>query len=612
MREPRVGSLVLFKNRPARVVQTDPRLVIQTAEGQTLKVRPKDVQVLHPGPVDALPDAAPPEETLLAEAWEVLQGETVPLAVLAELLYGAFTPQSAWATWQAVSDGLYFTGSPEAVQARRSEEVAAERRAREARAAQARAWESFLQRARRDEVDAAQDWAFLQDVVALARGQAGRSRVLRALGSRETPQNAHRLLLRWGVWGPRETPYPHRLGIALAPPELPLPDLPEEPRRDLTHLPAWAIDDEGSRDPDDALSVEGRRLWVHVADVAALVPPGSPADEEARARGASVYLPEAIVPMLPEAAPERLALGLQPVSPALSIGIDLSPDGDILDVEVTPSWVRVIRLTYAQADALLESEASLQALEGLLAPFAERRRQAGAVELHLPEVKVIVDEEGVIRLRPILPLRSRQLVREAMLAAGEAVARYGLAQGIPLPFTTQEPPAPLAEVPPGLAGMFALRKTLRRSEYHATPAPHHGLGLPLYVRATSPLRRYLDLVVHQQLWAHWRGEDLLDAQEVLERVGVAEAVVGTVRQAERLSRQHWLLVYLLEHPHWQGEGVLVERRPPWGIFLLPDLGMTAQAYLPADLPLNATVTLHLEEVLLPELEARFRVVLPDL
>ena len=607
----RVGSLVAFKGHPARVVQIGPRLVVQTAAGQSVKVRPKDVLLLHPGPVDALPEAASPEEALLAEAWEVLQGETVSLAELAELLYGAFTPKSAWAIWQAVRDGLYFTGTPEAVQARPPDEVTAERQARAARAARERAWEDFLQRARHDEVDPARDRAFLQEVMVLARGQTEHSRLLRTLGHRETPQNAHRLLLRWGVWSPRENPYPYRLGIARAAPDLPLPDLPAEPRRDLTHLPAWAIDDEGSRDPDDALSLEGRRLWVHVADVAALVPPDSPADDEARARGASVYLPEAVIPMLPEAARERLALGLQPVSPALSIGIDLSPEGEIQQVEITPSWVRVTRLTYAQADALLESEASLQALEALLAPFAARRRQAGAVELTLPEVKVIV-EEGEIRLRPILPLRSRRLVREAMLAAGEAVARYGLAQGIPLPFTTQDPPAPLDDIPPGLAGMFARRKTLRRSAYHATPGPHHGLGLPLYVQATSPLRRYLDLVVHQQLRAAWRHAETLDAQEVLERVGAAEAVAGAVRQAERLSRRHWLLVYLLEHPHWQGEAVLVDRHSPWGTFLLPDLGITTRVHLSADLPLNARVTLQLDKVLLANLEARFRGLLPDL
>ncbi len=534
------------------------------------------------------------------------QGETLTLAALAELLFGAFTPHTAWAAWQAVAEGVYFTGTPQAVRARSPDEVAATRQARATKAAQAQAWEAFLARARSGQVDPQRDRAFWQPLVAVARGQHARSRLLRALGYKETPENAHRLLLRWGLWSARENPHPHRVGIALTAPQIPLPPLPAEPRRDFTHLPALAIDDEGSQDPDDALSVEGDRLWVHVADVAALVPPESPADEEARARGASVYLPEGVVPMLPEEARQRLGLGLQEVSPALSIGLRFASDGTPQEIEVTPSWVRVTRLTYAQADARWEAETPLSAAERLLRPFAQRRLAAGAVELDLPEVKVTVDRDGTIHLRPILPLRSRRTVREAMLAAGEAVARYALDAGIPLPFTTQEPPAPLTEVPSGLAGMFARRKALRRSQYRATPGPHHGLGLPLYAQATSPLRRYLDLVVHQQLRAHLRGAAPLDAPTVLERVGAAEAVVDAVRRAERLSRRHWTLVYLLEHPGWQGEGVLVEKRPPWGTFLLPQLGLSARVHLSQEVPLNATVRLQVEEVALPELEARFR------
>lgn len=606
------NTLVLYKNAPARVLRADDRrLTLQRTDGSTVQVRPKDVLLLHPGPIEALPEAPPPDESALREAWELLQGQTVPLADLAELLFGAFTPESAWATWQAVADGLYFTGTPEAVQARPAKAVEAERQARARREARARAWTDFLDRARRDAVDPQTDLPFLQEVIALARGQSERSRVLQHLGHKETPQNAHRLLLQWGVWSPRENPYPARLGIVMQAPDQPLPDLPDEPRRDLTHLTAWAIDDEGSRDPDDALSLEGDRLWVHVADVAALVPPESPADREARARGASVYLPEAIIPMLPEAARERLGLGLQPISPALSFGITLDPTGEIREVEIVPSWVRVTRMTYEEAEAALETDPTLQALHEITQRFTALRQARGAVDLTLPEVKVIVEPDGSIRFKPILPLRSRLMVREAMLIAGEAVARYALEHHIPLPFTTQDPPLEAPDdLPPGLAGMFARRKTLRRSQYSSTPAPHHGLGLPLYAQATSPLRRYLDLVVHQQLRAALHGDALLDAQAVLERVGMAEAVAGSIRQAERLSRRHWTLVYLLENPGWTGQGVLVEKRPPQGTVILPDLGLTASIYLEQDWPLNTELQLRVEEIVLPDLEVTFRVLGP--
>ena len=90
----------------------------------------------------------------------------------------------------------------------------------------------------------------------------------------------------------------------------------------VNHLAAYAIDDLGNQDPDDALSLEGDRLWVHIADPAALVPPDSEADLEGRARGANIYLPEQTIPMLPPQVTQILGMGLKEVSPALSFGID--------------------------------------------------------------------------------------------------------------------------------------------------------------------------------------------------------------------------------------------------------------------------------------------------
>jgi len=77
---------------------------------------------------------------------------------------------------------------------------------------------------------------------------------MQALGIQETPAHAHRLLLTTGYWEPEQNPYPARNDVTLANPEIEIPSLPDEPRLDLTHLPAFAIDDEGSEDPDDAVS----------------------------------------------------------------------------------------------------------------------------------------------------------------------------------------------------------------------------------------------------------------------------------------------------------------------------------------------------------------------
>ncbi len=598
------GALVVYRGRPAYVEHVGPRLALWTADGQRVRVRPKDVILLHPGPADAPPRLPghidwPP----LLEAWEVLQGEEpLSLAELAALAYGDYTPATAWAVWQALQDGLYFTGSPQAIQARTPDDVEALRRQREQRQRQREAWHAFLARAKQGRVDPEADAEFIREVEQVALGQRERSRVLEALGVRQTPVEAHRLLLQWGVWSPRVNPYPARYGIVTHAPRHSLPSLPDEPRLDLTHLPAWAIDDEGSQDPDDALSWDGERLWVHVADVAALVPPDSPADVEARERGSSVYLPEGVVPMLPDAARERLGLGLHPVSPALSFGLRLDEHAQIRDVLIRPTWVRVRRLTYEEAEALLDREPDLARMWELARRYAARRLRQGARLVSLPEVKVRVQlPDGPIQIKPLLPLRSRDLVREAMLMAGEAVAQYARQHNLPLPYTTQPPPREVDDVPAGLAGMYALRRTFHRSEYKSVPAPHGGLGLEAYVQATSPLRRYLDLVVHQQLRAHLAGQATLDARAVLERVGMAEAVREHVRLAERRSRRHWILVYLLENPDWQGEGIVVDQQPPWVTVIIPDLGLIERVHARGDVPLNSHVLVRVRNVSLPDL-----------
>jgi exoribonuclease-2 len=424
------------------------------------------------------------------------------------------------------------------------------------------------------------------------------------LGRKETRESAHALLLELGYWDYTVVPYPQRLGLSSAPPAAELPELPQETRVDLTSLPAFAIDDEGNQEPDDALSLDGTRLWVHIADVAALVAPDAPADLEARGRAANLYLPDGTVQMLPAAAIQRLGLGLAEVSPALSFGLDLNPSGEIVGIEVVTAWVRVTRLTYSQVESQLEEEPFRSLYR--LAQYHQARRQAhGAIDIQLPEVKIEVDG-GKVDIHPLPPLKSREVVLEAMLMAGEATARFAVEHDIAFPFTTQDPPD-TQDRPTDLAGMYALRRMLKPSNYQTIAAPHAGLGLDIYAQVTSPLRRYLDLVAHQQLRAHLRGENVLQAQEVLERVGAVAAVSNTVRRAERLARQHWTLVYLLQHPNWQGQGVLVDKRDRRATMLIPALDLETQVHLREDLPLNSTVLATVSDIDLPELMVHCRV-----
>jgi exoribonuclease-2 len=605
MSEPQIrsGSLVLYKGRPACIRRAGKRLQIELDGGETLQVRPKDVVLLHPGPIGSL-DELGTRTGEVETAWELLAGEATTLAELAELAYGEYTPDTAWAAWQLVDDGLYFQGTPEEVVARTPEQVSQEQAAREARAARERARVAFMERVRAGRV-LLEDGQYLRKVEDLALARRTKGRLLRELGRKETAENAHALLLELGYWDHTVDPYPQRLGLPTHSVELALPDLPEEERVDLTHMPAFAIDDEGNQEPDDALSLEGDRLWVHVADVAALVPPDSAADLEARARGATLYLPEGAVPMLPWEAIQRLGLGLAEVSPALSFGLNLAPSGEITSVEVVSSWVRVTRMTYQEAEVRLEEE-PFSGLYRLAEVHRARREGRGAISIDLPEVRIWVTDGEVI-IEPVPPLRSRELVTEAMLLAGEAVAHLSIEQGIPIPFTTQDPPE-TEERPQDLAGMYDLRRFLRPSEQSGMPGSHAGLGLEVYVQTTSPLRRYLDLVVHQQLRAHLRGEGLLGTQEVLERIGATAAVAGSVRRAERLARRHWTLVYLMQRPGWQGEGVLVDKRGQRGTVLIPELDLEPRVQLRSDLALNSRVALAVRGVDLAALQMHLTVV----
>jgi exoribonuclease-2 len=309
--------------------------------------------------------------------------------------------------------------------------------------------------------------------------------------------------------------------------------------------------------------------------------------------------------MLPWQATARLGLGLAPVSPALSFGLRIQPDGAVADLEIAPSWVRVQRLTYEQAEGTIEQE-PLRTLNAWANVHAQRRRDHGATSLDLPEVRIKA-AGGRVAITPLRSLRSREMVAELMLATGEAVAQMAIARGLPMPFTVQDPGESM-DPPQTLSEMFAGRRRMRPSQPSTRPGPHAGLGLAAYVRVTSPLRRYLDLVAHQQLRAILAGQPIMDESALIERIGAAEAVGGAVRRAEQLARQHWTLVYLQQQqPAWSGAGVIVEKTGLRATVLIPDLAWELRLHLREDLPLDSVVQVSYSGANLALLDAHFRI-----
>jgi len=595
--------LVLYKQNAALVSVVSDKIEIQLVGGKRKRVRSKDITLLHPGPLSDLSNLHQPE-TDVEEAWELVGEELTDIEELSELIYGEYTPISAWATWARVAEGLYFEGNPDRIQSRSRTQIDADIAKLEAKENAQRDWNDFLKRLK-DRQPIESDFQRLGEVEQLAFKQTESSRILAALERSENPVSAHRMLVSVGRWSETYNPYPQRFSLPLENPQIECPELPEETRIDLTHLDSFAIDDEESNDPDDAVSLDNGRIWVHVADVAVLVPPDSALDLEARSRAANLYLPEGVTHMLPPGATTRLGLGLTDPSPALSFGFVLSAEGRPTDLKVTPSWVKVTRKSYTEAEALMEEQPFAE-LKRFAQMYREFRMRAGAVDLDLPEINMRVGADGEIRIRPSLPLTSRAMVTELMLMTGEATASFALENSIAVPFATQ--PAPDSpQQPVDMAARFAYRRQMKPSKAKTLEAPHAGLGLSIYTRVTSPLRRYLDLVVHQQLRAFLSGQNPMSIATISERIGSSELASGKVRRAERMSNLHWKLIYLQRQPKWRGRGLVVEKQDQRITVLIPALALETKIRYSESADLNDELRLTVREVDVPDQTAWFRV-----
>ena len=331
----RPGNLILYKNAPARVVAVGSKIEIQLPDRPNLLVRHKDITFLHAGPVDSpvLP-AIPPGE--LEEACEMLQGETTNVQEFAELVYGENSPASAWAVFNLVLDGLYLRGTPEEVYVLTQAEHEAEASSRAAKARETEEYTALLDRVRSNSITE-EDRKPLRELEEFAFGRSASNRILKELGLSNTLEDAHALLLKLGLWDETVNPYVRRAGFSADIDYPPLESHSDDERLDLTMIEAFAIDDEGNQDPDDAISIDGDRLWIHVADPTAAVRPDSPADILARARGSNIYLPEMKLSMLPPEATPVFGLGLRETSPAISFGVRLNEDGSLAETRITLS-----------------------------------------------------------------------------------------------------------------------------------------------------------------------------------------------------------------------------------------------------------------------------------
>ena len=606
-----LDSLVIFKSRPARVIGfIGKKIEIQLESKKKIKLPEKHLLLLHDGgfkKFDILEHDVGKGELL--EAWSLLQGVKTSYKELSELTYGEYNCVTAYAIWQYVQKGVHFFVDVNLIGVNNLQAVEEIKRHKEVQERKEKALEDFILRLKQKKY-LQKDEPFIKELAAYALGQSSGCRFFKFLEKEETLINAHSLLLEVGFWDEFVNPYQQRMGIGFSAPEFTVPEIPKEARLDLTHQASFAIDDEDSHDPDDALSFDAKKqkLWVHVADPACLVVPESQIDKEARSRGSNVYLPEAVVPMLPDQITHDLALGLHEISPALSIGFRLI-DGHVDDVEIALSKVKVKRLSYKEAESKLDEE-PFSHFSLLSASFSAYRKQNGAVELNFPEVKLKLHEKQVVKLVELETLQSRNLVRDAMLMAGVAVSIFADQKNIPIPFLTQ-PVHNLTENeqrPELFSEMFSVRRRLQKGQYKSSADKHASMGLDAYVQVTSPLRRYLDLVVHQQLRRFLKSEPLLTGKEILMRIGESESGIKAARQAESMSNNHWKCVYLMQNPDWQGAAIVIEKQQGNRVTVfIPALSLIKKLTLAEYTELNAVITVKLCDVKLATQNIYFKI-----
>jgi ribonuclease R len=336
-------------------------------------------------------------------------------------------------------------------------------------------------------------------------------------------------------------------------------EVPEDAKKvriDLRDVNLVTIDGADARDFDDAVFCEqagnGFRLLVAIADVAHYVEKGSPLDKQAIRRGTSVYFPDRVVPMLPEALSNGLC-SLKPKVDRLCLVCEMriSADGKVTRSKFYEAVMRsAARLTYSQVNDLLSGESpkaipnslrhDIYRLHNVYKLFAKNRRRRGALELDIPQTRISVDQDGAVTGISAVPRNdAHRLIEECMIAANVQAAKflrkhrvaglyrvhakpdpdrfdelrqYLLGLGFKVPHPEHVQPGQLNKLlekvkdrPDSVAISMALLRAMSHAEYTPKNIGHFGLALDAYAHFTSPIRRYPDLLVHRAIRHILRG-----------------------------------------------------------------------------------------------------------
>lgn len=356
-------------------------------------------------------------------------------------------------------------------------------------------------------------------------------------------------------------------------------------RIDFREHHIFTIDDEDTKDIDDGLSIietpKGYQIFVHIADVSYYIEKDSILDEEALQRATTVYLPIGKISMFPEKLSENyMSLIENEARPTLTFSREFDKSYNEIknSDKVYISTIKVKkRLSFLEAEKLIindvenketkdtpkynpEEYAKLHKNLNILFDISEnlrkKRIENGAIDFNTPGIKVKVDENKNITIKRLeANMKSQLLVKEMMVLANNISANYCLENDIHCIFITQPgPDVPIEfDMSKKLSRkeIYEILKKLKKSEMGTTPAKHSGLGIEAYTQATSPIRRYNDLLVHRQLksFINKLSDLTLDSltyskEEIQIVAATAEKIARETMSIERESKRYWILKYL--------------------------------------------------------------------
>ncbi len=378
----------------------------------------------------------------------------------------------------------------------------------------------------------------------------------------------------------------------------------EEGIEDLTHLDVFSIDDEGTEDVDDAISIEelaeGTRVGVHIANVAAHVEKWSALDIEAARRGETIYIPEKHIHMFPPILiKERLSLIKD--SPRLSLSLLILFDGDnkVKSYRFTNAIVNVREnLNYEAASHYFQNNSLGKKLRRITHNLKQKRIEAGAFIVQLPQLKIKLGEEydsgasnNRIKIyRNFMNSIAHVVVAEMMILMNRMAGRYLKDNKIPAVYRSQ--PEPISEDARSCDKndpLYALQivKYLRSTKVGLNPEPHLSLGTDVYTQVTSPIRRYADLVMQRQIVARIQEKEVSYTEDELENLYPSvEISIRNKRMIEKSRQKYWLYKYLQTLEGQRIEGIVSSTSDTRPSAYLPDFLFATQFSLGSEMNLR--------------------------